>query len=185
MKIISMEPTPSPNSMKLNLDVRLPDGVHYTYTQATKQEAPDYGQRLLDITDVSGYFHTADFIALDRLSRGNWRHILEKAREILNGSESAASQSHKPAQDSAKTNPSSEPADAAGFGEVQVRIQMFRHIPMQIRVSTGLEEKRAALPERFINAATQAGLASPNLIQEPSWWNTVFVMVNCRTYWKQ
>ncbi|CAK4858433.1 unnamed protein product [Aphanomyces euteiches] len=37
---------------------------------------------------------------------------------------------------------------------------------MQIRASTGLEEKRAAMPERFIKAATEAGLASPNLIQE-------------------
>jgi hypothetical protein len=166
MKIISMEPTPSPNSMKLNLDVRLPDGVHYTYTQATKQEAPDYGQKLLDIPNVSSYFHTADFIALDRLSRGNWQQILEKAREILGETDSAASHPNKQAQDPIITKIASEPADATGFGEVQVRIQMFRHIPMQIRVSTGLEEKRAALPERFINAATQAGLASPNLIQE-------------------
>jgi hypothetical protein len=166
MKIISIEPTPSPNSMKLNLDERLPDGVHFTYTQAAKQEAPDYGQKLLDIPNVSSYFHTADFIALDRLSRGNWQQILEKAREILGETDSAASHPHKQAQDPSIAKISSESADAAGWGEVQVRIQMFRHIPMQIRVTTGLEEKRAALPERFIHAATQAGLASPNLIQE-------------------
>jgi hypothetical protein len=163
MRIISMEPTPSPNSMKLNLDERLPDGVHFTYTQATKHEAPAYGQKLLDIPDVSGYFHTADFIALDRISRGNWRHILEKAREILDAAQTNIPDSSKPAQ---VPGPSAEPADAAGFGEVQVFIQMFRQIPMQIRVRSDLEEKRAALPERFVQAATQAGLASPNLIQE-------------------
>jgi hypothetical protein len=165
MKIMSMEPTPSPNTMKLNLDLRLPDGVHFTFTQANKLEAPDYGQKLLDIPDVSGYFQTADFIALDRLSRGNWRDILENAREVLN-----ESNYHEPtplAQASIPSleNSTTETADSA-WGEVQVRLQMFRHIPMQIRVSSGLEEKRAALPERFIKAATQAGLASPNLIQE-------------------
>ena len=88
MKIISIEPTPSPNTMKLNLDIRLPDGIQYTFTQANKQNAPEYGQKLLSIPDVSSYFQTADFIALDRISKGSWQLILEKAREILGKSES-------------------------------------------------------------------------------------------------
>jgi hypothetical protein len=160
MKIISMEPTPSPNTMKLNLDVRLPDGVHFTFTQSNKQDAPEYGQKLLGIPDVSGYFQTADFIALDRLSKGSWQHILEKAREILGKSDSLSPNQLEQAAESDLTSLSS------GWGEVKVLIQMFRQIPMQIRANNGLEEKRAALPERFIKAATQAGLASPNLIQE-------------------
>ncbi|QGQ98858.1 virulence factor [Paenibacillus psychroresistens] len=165
MKIISMEPTPSPNSMKLNLDVRLPDGIQYTFTQSNKQSAPEYGQKLLSIPDVSSYFQTADFIALDRLSRGSWQLILEKAREILGKSDSIKPNQLEPSAAPSTAALSSDASDS-GFGEIKVLIQMFRQIPMQIRVSTGLEEKRAALPERFIKAATEAGLASPNLIQE-------------------
>jgi hypothetical protein len=165
MKIISMEPTPSPNSMKLNLDVRLPDGIHHTYTQANKQDAPDYGQELLSIPDVSSYFQTADFIALDRFSKGSWQDILGKAREILGEAESITPIQF---QQAGKASSDALPAAASdtGWGEVKVLIQMFRRIPMQIRASAGMDEKRAALPERFIKAATQAGLASPNLIQE-------------------
>jgi hypothetical protein len=165
MKIISMEPTPSPNTMKLNLDFRLTDGIHHTYTQSNKQDAPEYGQKLLNIPDVSSYFQTADFIALDRISKGSWQHILEKAREILGEADSITPNQLEQAANTGSDALSTEASDS-GWGEVKVFIQMFRQIPMQIRASTGTEEKRAALPERFIKAATQAGLASPNLIQE-------------------
>ena len=37
---------------------------------------------------------------------------------------------------------------------------------MQIRVKTDTEEIREALPERFVNAAMESGLSSPNLIKE-------------------
>jgi hypothetical protein len=162
MRIISIEPTPSPNSMKLNMDARLPDGIRYSYSLENKDQAPLFIQKLLEIPGVVGVFHTADFIALDRQSKGNWQQILENARELLGTT------------DSNERNPSAglpaqaqaEPASQAGWGEVQVRIQMFRQIPMQIRVTNGIEEKRAALPERFVKAATTAGLASPNLIKE-------------------
>ncbi len=52
------------------------------------------------------------------------------------------------------------------FGEAQVYVQVFRGIPMQIRVRSGMEEFRAALPARFTDAAVRAGTASPNLIRE-------------------
>jgi hypothetical protein len=162
MKIISIEPTPSPNSMKLNMDARLPDGARYTYTLDNKDQAPPYVQKLLGIPGVVGLFHTADFIALDRQSKGNWQDILESAREILG----TANSNEIPQTTGMDPSSQSEPASTAGWGEIQVRIQMFRQIPMQIRVTNGIEEKRAALPERFVKAATRAGLASPNLIKE-------------------
>jgi len=37
---------------------------------------------------------------------------------------------------------------------------------MQIRVRSGMEEVRRAMPDRFVNAAIKAGQASPNLIKE-------------------
>lgn len=38
MKLISIEPTPSPNSMKLNVDESLPRGIRQSYTK--KKSSP-------------------------------------------------------------------------------------------------------------------------------------------------
>ncbi|MCK9906328.1 virulence factor, partial [Frankia sp. Cpl3] len=46
---------------------------------------------------------------------------------------------------------------------------MFRHIPIQVKVTQGTEQIRAGLPERFGKAAMRAGSASPNLIMERHW----------------
>jgi HEAT repeat protein len=154
MKIVSIEPTPSPNTMKINLDETLPKGVKMTYTKAKSAEAPPLFRKLLDIPGVTAVFHTADFIAVDRTPKGDWQAILAEIGRILGGSPADA-----PA----------EGTDAAGFdhyGEATVLVQTFRSIPMQIRVRSGMEEVRRAMPDRFVNAAIKAGQASPNLIKE-------------------
>lgn len=158
MKVVSIEPTPSPNSMKLNMDEKLPDGVRKEYTPNNASEAPPALRKLLDIPGVTGLYHAADFIAIDRHPRGDWQKILTQAREILGESDSLAAQ---------QSNQSATADDTpAAFGEVQVLVQVFRDIPMQVRVNSGSEEQRAALPERFAQAAMTAGLSSPNLIKE-------------------
>lgn len=47
MKLLSIEPTPSPNAMKLNIDEKLPLGMQKEYTQENKASAPVAIQRLL------------------------------------------------------------------------------------------------------------------------------------------
>ncbi|GIP34832.1 conserved virulence factor C family protein [Paenibacillus sp. J2TS4] len=158
MRIISIEPTPSPNSMKINLDEKLPDGIRKEYTAADKSKAPEVLRQLLDIEGVTGLYHASDFLAIDRHPRGDWQRILAQAREIIGESDQAA------ASPLAEAVSADEAAPA--YGEVKVLVQSFRGIPMQIRVSSGTEEQRAALPERFSQAAMTAGLASPNLIKE-------------------
>src|SRR5699024_710606 len=63
------------------------------------------------------------------------------------------------------TSSTTEPA----YGEVRVFLQMFRGIPMQIKLDNGEEEKRVGLPELFTNAALEAAPASPNIIWERKW----------------
>jgi hypothetical protein len=151
MKIVSIEPTPSPNAMKLNMDEQLPGGVMKTYSKDNKSKSPDYIQKLLEIEGVKSVFQTADFISIDRIPQGDWKMILSQAREVFGEG----------------MNTSGEQTEVDdGFGEVNVWIQTFRNIPMQIRVKTDLEEVREALPERFVNAAMESGLSSPNLIRE-------------------
>ncbi|HZG81932.1 MAG TPA: NifU N-terminal domain-containing protein, partial [Brevibacillus sp.] len=88
MKLLSIEPTPSPNVMKLNVDERLPDGVQRVYTKEKAENVPDLMAKLLAIDGVVSIFHTADFLALERKSNADWQKILTQAREILHaGSE--------------------------------------------------------------------------------------------------
>ncbi|WP_289135885.1 virulence factor [uncultured Brevibacillus sp.] len=156
MKLLSIEPTPSPNVMKLNVDVRLPDGVQHVYKKVEAAKAPELMSKLLEIDGVTSIFHTADFLALERKSTADWQRILTQAREVLQAGAGTT-----------VTVPSA--ADAAAFGEAQVYIQMFRGVPMQVKVTMGTEQIRAALPERFGQAAVNAGSASPNLIMERKW----------------
>src|SRR6185295_17200582 len=64
MKLVSIEPTPNPNSMKLNLAESLPKGASRTYTTADQGDCPDYIARLLEVPGVKSLFHMADFIAV-------------------------------------------------------------------------------------------------------------------------
>lgn len=152
MRIISIEPTPSPNSMKINLDEALPKGAMRTYTKANTAMPVPF-RSILEIPGVTSIFHTADFIAVDRHPKGDWQAILASIRSILGS-------------DEVQTSVVPESIDADTFGEASVLVQSFRSIPMQIRVRSGGEEVRRAMPERFVEAALNAGNASPNLIKE-------------------
>jgi hypothetical protein len=143
--------------MKLNVDERLPEGVQRVYTKEGAGQAPEIMNKLLAIEGVTSIFHTADFLALERKSNADWQRILTQSREILQAGEGAA------------VPVLAQDQGAAAFGEAQVYIQMFRGVPMQVKVTMGTEQIRAALPERFGQAAVRAGSASPNLIMERKW----------------
>lgn len=164
MKIINVEPTPSPNSMKLTLDERLNPGVRLNYSKGLEANAPGYIRKLLEIPGVTGVYHTADFLALERHPKGDWQAILSAAKELLGVAGATAGGTASTGASAAGAAGVGVPE--SGFGEVKVLVQAFRGIPMQVRVSAGIEERRAALPERFQKAASEAGLASPNLIME-------------------
>lgn len=149
MKLLSIEPTPSPNSMKLNLDESLPRGRRLTYTTKESTDLAQPYRSLLLIQGVKSLFHTADFIALDRKPGADWAAILAEARIILQADQQLAA---------------TVAQGSDGYGEAQVLVQMFRGIPMQIRVKTVDGEFRAALPQKFIDAITQA--AGSSMIRE-------------------
>ncbi|CAM3785507.1 conserved virulence factor C family protein [Marinicrinis lubricantis] len=148
MKIISIEPTPSPNTMKLNMDERVEKAR--TYTQQNADRAPDYIKKMLAIPDVKSIFHTADFIAVDRSPKGDWKQILAQVQAVFGE----------------KVSDDAWLSGTDTFGEVKVYVQMFRKIPMQIRVKTEWNEVRKSLSPRFVEAAMEAGMGSPNLIKE-------------------
>lgn len=155
MKLVSIEPTPNPNSMKLTLDESLPKGVSRTYTAEDKNECPDYIEKLLNVPGVRSLFHMADFIAVQRRPRMDWQGILARARRAFGEeSEEVAQAEHELDE---------------GFGEAQVEVQMFRNIPMLVKVSAGAEMHREALPESFKAAVDRAAPSSPNMLAERRW----------------
>lgn len=154
MKIVTIEPTPSPNTMKIVVNESLPDRQSFHYKR-NDANIPPLMKKLLDINGVKALYHVADFIALDRYPKVAWEEILPHVREVFGETEVE------------KTNDNKRLTET--FGEVQVFVQFFRHIPMQIKLVTGDEEKRVGLPERFQSAIMQAQKASENVVLERKW----------------
>ncbi len=157
MKLLSIETTPNPNSMKLNLDERLAKGVAITYTHENRGDCPAYIKKILVIPGVSSVFRLADFMAIQRKPTAGWEDILSQARVIL---EYASLNNTKP-----------EPAGTSDkeWLEVMVSVQYFRDLPMLVKVSSDSETTRLPLPERFSKAIERAMGASENMLMERKW----------------
>lgn len=163
MKIRSIEPTPSPNAMKLNLDESLPEGQNYRFTASEKENAPAYLRELLSIEGVTAVFQVLDFISLERHPSANWEVVLSQARAVLGEAEETSQDPQ-----TAPTEKEQQETDQ-DFMEVTVFIQKLRGIPMQIKLVKGEEERRVGLPERFKEAVMKAQSAVSNLILERKW----------------
>lgn len=155
MNIISIEPTPSPNTMKLTLSETLGGSSRNSYTEKNKNEAPSYIQALFEIEGVKSVYHVADFIAIDRHPKVDWKVILPQVRAVF------GEDSENQAEVKALINDH--------FGEVNVSVQMFKGIPMQIKLSDGEQEKREGLPERFVEAIAKAQKPEDNVVMERKW----------------
>lgn len=156
MKIVSIEPTPSPNSMKLNMDEHLPAGKSLNLNQENKLGAPPYLQQLLNISGVKGVFQVADFIAIDRNPKVDWKEILFEARQVF---EQGKEEFNDPTI-AQSTNP---------FGEISVFVQSYKGIPMQLKLVSGLEDVRVGLPKQFSEAVLKAQSSSENVVLERKW----------------
>ena len=157
MKLLSIETTPNPNSMKLNLDERLAKGVAITYTRENIGDCPTYIENILAIPGVSSVFRLADFMAIQRRPTAGWEDILSQARVVL--------------EDAGLNHAKPEPAGTSDkkWSELTVSVQYFRDLPMLVKVSSGSETTRLPLPERFGKAIERAMGASENMLLERKW----------------
>lgn len=141
MKIITIEPTPSPNTMKVIIDQELPFGKSHNYTKDNAQDAAKEIQAILEIAGVKGVYHVADFLAVERIAKFDWETILAEVRRVFG-------------EDSSRTSEEEIEIDEH-YGEVYVHVQQFKGIPLQVKVFDSASEKRFAMPARFV-AAMQA-----------------------------
>ena len=119
MLIKTIEPTPSPNTMKVILDEELPMGKSHNYKLETSVNAPAIIQELLKIPGVKGIYHVADFLAVERNAKYDWKDILSNVRAVFG-------------EDTENT--SNEMKLDEHFGEVKVLVQVYKDIPMQIKL---------------------------------------------------
>jgi len=155
MKILSVEPTPSPNVMKLNTDETLPAGTSFNYSKDEQGDAPEWIKQILAIEGVNGIFQVADFIAVERHPKADWKDILSEIRASFG--------------DMAETTDTDGIAASSPFGEIQVLVQTFKGIPIQVKLVTAQEERRFGLPERFREAIMKVQSASKNYVVERQW----------------
>ncbi|NHM29214.1 conserved virulence factor C family protein [Neobacillus terrae] len=155
MKILSIEPTPSPNTMKIILDTELPMGKSHNYKKDASEGAPEVVKTILSIEGIKGVYHVADFLAVERNAKYDWKELLPKVRESF-GEETAES-----TQQSAQVN--------EHFGEIKVQVQMFKEIPLQVKLSDGTTERRFGMPEYFLQAREKAQLEDENYILLRGW----------------
>jgi len=158
MKLVSIEPTPNPNSMKINLDETLDPGKKFLFTQQDKANCPEYIQKVLAIPGVIRIFQVNDFMSIQRQANADWEPILARIRTILEGE-----------GETGKKALEEQHGLDEKFGEIQVFIQSFRRIPMLVKVSNGKEEKRFAIPKRFQDSVLGASKASKNMLMERKW----------------
>lgn len=159
MRIVSIEPTPSPHSMKINVSEELPAGENYNYKHTDDlTDAPLYVQKLFQIQGVKNIYRVVDFIALARAPKTPWEEILPQVRDVLGTDEDL---------DELEFLETSAPA--TDFGEIKVFIQFYRGIPIQVKLEEGDEEKRFGLPEPFQKAIMEASAASDTFIFERKW----------------
>lgn len=141
MKIKTIEPTPSPNTMKVIIDQELPFGKSHNYSKTNLEGAPREIQKLMDIEGVKGVYHVADFLAVERQSKVDWEAILAEVRRVFGEGGGASGD---------------EVEMDEHFGEVYVHVQQFKGIPLQVKVFDNTSEKRFGLPDRFTSAMAKA-----------------------------
>lgn len=154
MRIVSIEPTPSPNTMKVLLDRELEAGKSNNYKKDQTEGAPSIIKEILLIEGIKGVYHVADFLAVERNAKFDWQELLPQVRKAFG--EETEQESHESQMEE-------------HFGEVNVSIQMFKGIPMQVKVTDGEEEKRFSLPDPFLKALSNAQQDGDNVVLLRKW----------------
>lgn len=83
MKILSIEPTPNPNSMRIVLDTELPAGTSFNLKKGDAEAASEPMASLLNVNGVNGIYHVMNFMAVERSGDVEWEAILAEIQAII------------------------------------------------------------------------------------------------------
>ena len=152
MEILKIEPTPSPNTMKIVLSEKRKDNQSNTYTEI-KTIQPDFINDLLRIKDVKSIFHVIDFLAIDKYPRADWEEVLPQITASLQKEKTIAQSSQLETH----------------YGEVKAEVLTFKNIPYQIKITNAYDEVRKQLPDIFVNSMLKAQKDDDNVIFLRKW----------------
>ncbi len=156
MQLKSVETTPNPNSMKLNLDEDL--GAAVTYSVEKRTGCPEIVERLLEIAGLQSVFACHDFLTLNKDPRASWQQILEQATSIFDK------------DDVTQATIKAQRQFAERDGQVRVFVQTFKNIPIQIKVVDAQGETRISLGDRFDQDAQEIQKQTgANYLKERYW----------------
>lgn len=83
MKIVAIEQTPNPNSMRVVLDTELPSGTSYNYKKSDVDTAVEPAASVLKINGVNGIYHVMNFMAVERSGDVEWEEILPAIEAVI------------------------------------------------------------------------------------------------------
>ncbi|MCO4095439.1 virulence factor [Macrococcus canis] len=152
MEIKKIEPTPSPNTLKITLDFNKEDMKSTTY-QNIEASNPAFINELLNIQNVKSVFHALDFISVDKNPGSDWDIVLPEIKQVF-ANEALTEMNEQPVTDS---------------GEKQVEILEFKNIPYQIKITYRESETRKQLDLRFIDAMLDSQNDDDNVILLRRW----------------
>lgn len=173
--------------MKLTLDRVASNEPITLKTGDPTAEVAKVFQNLLAIEGVQSVFAMNDFVTLTRKGSADWQSVLTAASNLLGIAEDAEpsvndSLQTKIAETKTAETKTTETTTAKTktietktpstqkFSQVEVAIQRFRGLPVQVRVTNNAEQARVALSDRF-NQALQRAIAATdaNYVAERVW----------------
>ncbi|CEA00255.1 hypothetical protein BN1048_00891 [Jeotgalicoccus saudimassiliensis] len=83
MDIVRIEPTPSPNTMKITVSETKQEMKSSTYKEIT-EDTPQFIARVLELDDVTSVFHALDFISVDKSTKTDWETLIPKIEAVFN-----------------------------------------------------------------------------------------------------
>lgn len=83
MKIISIEATPNPNSMRVVFDTELPAGTSHNYRKSDGETASEPAASLLKVEGINGIYHVMNFMAIEKDPSVEWDEILAKIEAVI------------------------------------------------------------------------------------------------------
>lgn len=83
MKILSIEQTPNPNSMRVVLDTELPSGTSHNYKKSDVETASEPAASVLKIQGINGVYHVMNFMAVEKDPTVEWDEIISEIEAAI------------------------------------------------------------------------------------------------------
>lgn len=151
MKLVAIEPTPSPNNLKIIVEPAF-SGRGVTYDKAS-QDVPETIRDIVALRGVKSVYAVSDFLAVERHPKHDWHDVMNDIRRAFG-------------EDIAEGEASKLTAD---YEPVHVSVQFVLDVPMQLKLVKGEDEKRVGLSKRFVDAALEVQAQVKNVIQDRRW----------------